>query len=164
MNRQEINKTESLYLIDTMSIAGHERLKESLIKMLMLFNLFECVYLKDKINDTDKYAIIDKYTMDESLIIKEFNFFKERYYNNGNFTNNFKTLNFGKDLKQKIGNSFIANNEKLFALTRIAYKFRNNLYHGHKHICELEKYETCFENINSFLIKFLKNAKEKDNG
>lgn len=162
MTRNNINIDKNIYLIQSMLSNNYDKVKNSLVQMVMLFNLFEKVFLSNKTRDEDKYCIIDRYVIqDENIIHDEYEFFKNRYYINGRFTSEFYSLHLNKNLWGKVGKYFEDNENKLFLLFRIVYQIRNNLYHGYKHICELEKYLECFENINSFLLKFIKNANKK---
>ena len=153
----KFNKETSINLIQSICNDENEiSLVCSLSKFLMLFNLFEKNFLKDLGN---WYEVPQNYEIDETEITNEFNFFKDRYYKDGKETSIFKGLNIYK--KWEIKKNFKEDNNKFETLLRISYMFRNNLYHGYKHILDLKKYEECFEKINGFMIKIISDANTK---
>lgn len=143
---------------------NNEKLKSKIVKFVCYFNLFENYLYENNIDHW--YEFFNKYTIDESLINEHFDFFYDRYIENNIVNDNFNS--FSKYVKreylEKLKNDLIKKQNKSKSVLSISYYFRNNLYHGHKAICELNRYEQCFEKITDFLLKVLKHAKEKNNG
>lgn len=159
----KINFEETKLLINELS--GNEKgLRSTIVKFVCYFNLFES-YLSER--DIDHwYDFFDRYTIDENLINEYFDFFYKRYVESNNVNDKFN--GFKKYVKkaylEELKSDLINKQNKSKSVLSISYYFRNNLYHGHKAICALEKYNECFEKITDFLLKIMKNVKEKNNG
>ena len=151
------DKKTSLDLIGTIGGSEYMHLICSLTKFLMLFNLFERSFLN---NGQNWYEVPQNYEIDETEITNELNFFKDRYYKDGKETSIFRSFKIYH--KDEIKKNFKNRTNIFDTLLRISYQFRNNLYHGYKHICGLNKYDDCFRQINNFMIKVIQYAKEKD--
>lgn len=143
---------------------NNEELKSKIVKFVCCFNLFESYLYENNIEHW--YEFFNRYTLDESLINGHFNFFYKRYVESNNVNDKFN--GFKKYVKkaylEELKSDLINKQNKSKSVLSISYYFRNNLYHGHKAICELEKYNECFEKITDFLLKIMKNVKEKNNG
>ena len=138
-----------------------DNLKSSIIKFVCYFNLFES-YLNERGID-HWYDFFDKYTVDESLINKYFEFFYKRYVKDDEVNDQFNSF-YGvvkENYLNQLKNDLIQKQNKPKSVLSISYYFRNNLFHGHKAICQLKKYVACFEKITEFLLKIMENAKEK---
>lgn len=138
--------------------------KTSVIKLVCYFNLFEC-YLSE-LGIDHWYNFHKKYKVNDDVLNNFFDFFYKRYLDNNVTNKNFTGLcEYVKDeYKKNLENNLKQKKNKLKTLLSISYYFRNNLYHGHKALCELDKYTTCFEKISETLKIVMENAKEKNNG
>lgn len=156
----KINFDEIEPLINQLS-GNEEGLRSTITKFVYYFNLFESYLYENSIKHW--YEFFDRYTIDESLINEHFNFFYKRYVEKNKVNDKFN--GFKKYVKrpylEELKNDLINKQNKSKSVLSISYYFRNNLYHGHKAICELEKYNDCFQKITDFLLKIMKNAKEK---
>ena len=93
-----------------------------------------------------------------------YNYFKDRYVKD---ENHFLKLNFRdnnnteQNIKQEITERFkkseIANIEKIEVILCIAFRIRNNLFHGIKEVKKLYEQNENFKQINQFLIYILSN-------
>lgn len=156
----KINFEETKLLINELS--GNEKgLRSTIVKSVCYFNLFESYLYENNIEHW--YEFFNRYTLDESLINDHFDFFYKRYVESNNVNDKFNSFyGFVKEnYLNQLKNDLIQKQNKSKSVLSISYYFRNNLYHGHKAICELEKYNECFEKITDFLLKIMKNAKQK---
>lgn len=156
----KINFRETELLINELS--GNEKgLRSTIIKFVCYFNLFESYLCENNIEHW--YKFFNKYTIDESLINEYFEFFYNRYVEKNKVNDNFN--GFSKYVKEpyleELKNDLIQKQNKSKSILSISYYFRNNLYHGHKSVCELDRYEQCFGKIIDFLSKIMESSKEK---
>lgn len=156
----KINFEETKLLINELS--GNEKgLRSTIVKSVCYFNLFESYLYENNIKHW--YEFFNKFTIDESMINEYFEFFYNRYVDNNNVNEKFNGFyglvkdNYLSQLK----NDLIQKQNKSKSVLSISYYFRNNLYHGHKAICELDRYEQCFGKITDFLLKVMESSKEK---
>lgn len=113
---------------------------------MLLWSLFEAKVL-DQRGSAD--AIIDaaKQWAGKGLLTQEsfepqINYFRNRYYADGEYTYHFEHLHLRKndspDLVKKVLRNVDANSDEVAAATLIiVYQFRNNLFHGVKWSCKL---------------------------
>ena len=129
-------------------------------QILLLFNIFENCFERNKKNEKKKIISFSKNFSDD-IAEPFFSFFKKRYVTNNIINNSFSDLFFYinnerennpvKDWEKKIKENLINNTEKVFTVFSICYRFRNNIFHGNKHICLLKDYIDCYENIINFM-------------
>lgn len=158
---------KELNAIKQIDLFANNQFYKTLLQFVMLFNLFEDKHFDCKSGERKKLERFSK-ELNKSRAIKEetikelLDFFHKRYVKNKNTYILFQTLfkkneNFGKEsetLLRYIGE--IDDYEKqLFLCLRIAYRFRNNLYHGNKKLLTLNNYEDCFKTINNSLFEVL---------
>jgi hypothetical protein len=91
---------------------------------------------------------------------ENFEYFKDRYTENGTTNARFEHLNFRNgDRKEFVANVLLGNeNEtsaKVLALTIIVYRFRNNLFHGLKNFMQIDQQEENFRNANQVIKSIL---------
>jgi hypothetical protein len=139
--------------------------QEVIIKFLLLFNVFEARLFSSR----NTNQILEKMCSDllgESWFKKnEYDeygrFFSNRYIKNGKLTSRFDSLEIASTYRERAENSLKdfhngKYNDNLFlTYLLIAYRFRNNLFHGSKDAMGLNKYISCFEKINWMLHKLL---------
>lgn len=159
-------------------VALSEKDKKTLIKFLLLFNVFEARLFENgqHVNDLLKQISADvakEPWFDIALCDSFLTFFIKRYINDNGKTNNrfdqlrltghadnmtspkgnAKAVLLGKELKQE---------NILFACLCISYRFRNNLFHGSKDVLGLNAYYDCFEIIIEFITSLLEMMIEND--
>ncbi len=98
----------------------------------------------------------------QTIVDSVFIYFKNRYFPNGIMGNKFRTFKFGRNenaenvQKQFVQNSFLDSNptlkDKIESLLYIAFRLRNNLYHGEKDVSKLYEQNENFKQINLFLM------------
>jgi hypothetical protein len=140
--------------------------QDTIFKFMLLFNVFEarlligsasqalpkiCTDLKNqnwfRIDEYDEYG----------------KFFLERYTDGSDGSIKFEQLKLSKkhneydEVKASFDNFKKGNrDDKLFlSYLRVAYRFRNNLFHGSKNALGLNVYVECFEKINWLMHKLL---------
>ncbi len=131
----------------------------------ILWNIFEKNFSKICENKIQigKYKIISQTIYNNKIDINKINqiydYFKNRYIKN---KDRFLSLSFRKDIqteqniKQEIIKRFkkakIDDIEKIEVILCIAFRIRNNLYHGIKKVDKLYEQNENFKQINNFLI------------
>jgi len=91
-----------------------------------------------------------------------FDYFKNRYVTNGQPTDPYKTFEFkSKKIKSDVfgylSRETPSNEQKLKALLCIAFRLRNNLFHGQKQVDKLYEQNENFKQINLFLMNLIEN-------
>ena len=149
-----------------------------LIKFLLLFNVFEARLFKNgqHVNDLLKQIssdVVKESWFDMSLCADFLSFFRKRYIDDNGTTNkkfdNLKLAGSANDRTTPKGNAkaVILNKEAkqeniLFACLCIAYRFRNNFFHGSKDVLGLNVYYDCFEVIIEFVTSLLEAMIDND--
>lgn len=151
-----------------------EEEQKVIVKFLLLFNVFEARLFKDGYGVSNLLEQISKdLKLQNWYDISKYNlygkFFSDRYINDKNkctgYFKNLKlkgTLNDKNSIKYKCKDALVKfknykenNNDYLLnSYLEIAYRFRNNLFHGNKSTIGLNIYKECFEKI-IFLIENL---------
>ncbi len=147
-------------------------IEEEKLKSIFYFSLVWNIFEKEC---CDKYAEIgfhprclskllyDKVNM--VLLDTVFMYFKNRYVTNAKINSIFNDFQFGrenndgqiyKDFTRKVlTNHNPSNQEKLQALLYIAFRLRNNLFHGSKKVEKLYEQNENFKQINSLLMAII---------
>ena len=159
-----INLEENKFLIEDISNTDQKELQSLIIKFVCYFNLFEC-FISEK-NIPHWFKFHERFYVDESILDDCFKFFKNRYITDGSTNKDFEDLckNVDKKYRNELERNLRQGKNKLHVLLSISYYFRNNLYHGHKALCQLKDYTNCFKKISNFIYDIMKNAREKNNG
>lgn len=166
--RKVVDWEVNTYLIQSILDNSELDLSKALVNLVLLFNSFE--------SKTKWYRYIEKFDLEKIYYLEIFNYFKRRYVTdnkiNEKFNGLFRDSYFSPDNldendnesrnKKRVIECLLGNNnqdkEKLATCLIIAYRFRNNIFHGKKHICELENYLGCYKVIielfNNILIHF----------
>lgn len=149
----------------------YSELDEDKLKSVFYFSLIWNVYEKEMCG---KYGGIGKHPkkharnladkIDENILMEVFNYFKNRYVLNGEATPHFITFEFNKDeIKAEVfeclSSANPSNKDKLKALLCIAFRLRNNLFHGEKPVEKLYEQNENFRQINLILIELI-NSKD----
>jgi hypothetical protein len=144
-----------------------EEAKLTLLKFVFLFNIFEStLFTKEERGFTAIKRICSDLKKEDSWFkirdYKEYgDFFVKRYLIDR--THRIEDLNFEKDeyreavekALEKLRNGSGDNGDLFLCYLVIAYRFRNNLYHGSKAVTKVEKFEECFEQINKLFLRLL---------
>lgn len=93
----------------------------------------------------------------EEIIEVAFKYFKGRYeFDNQGGNELFETLGLPENLLQLLREELKESNasvhKKLIPLLKIAFRFRNNFFHGIKEIGEIKKYNQPFQKLNEILV------------
>ncbi|MDP3777543.1 MAG: hypothetical protein CTY35_04835 [Methylotenera sp.] len=100
--------------------------------------------------------------VDQRLLSSVFEYFKNRYIASGQPTEQFITFEFKSELiKSEVLNCLTMENpsceEMIEALLKIAFRLRNNLFHGEKQIEKLYEQNENFKQINLLLMNLIEN-------
>lgn len=130
----------------------------------LLWSLFEAQQMA---NDANAKRICDRVrewdhqgALNMQLFENPLGYFRNRYFSHGEFTYRFNALNFRPPDRRPIVESVLSgasNNpdDVVIALLLIAYRLRNNLFHGMKWGDELRDQEANFKNANQVLMRAL---------
>lgn len=144
---------------------------EPVFAFLLIWNVFE-----GKLFDNDcrlsvrtltELARARSETVKQELVNNVYDFFANRYFGVNGDVAKFNNLQLEKDPKKnkvffdnKTDKEFVRNilmdsrsslSDKLISVFLIAYRFRNNLFHGLKYVDKLVEYQRPFVGINSIL-------------
>ncbi len=133
---------------------------ESVKDFSLIWNIFERYVCNSNFNIAHVEAQIKVKQFDLAHFQEHLDYFKNRYFENGNVNNRFANLNFRandrKDLVRDVLNGTITTqHEIILALLIIVYRYRNNLFHGIKDIQLIDQQNENFKISNSFLIKLM---------
>ncbi|HXD15081.1 MAG TPA: hypothetical protein VNU65_12965 [Xanthobacteraceae bacterium] len=138
--------------------------REAIAHFCLLWSLFEAQKMA---NDANAKRICDQvrqWELQGALNIRLFEkplaYFRNRYFSHNEFTYHFHGLNFRPHDRQPVVESVLsgANHNAgvvVTALLLIAYRLRNNLFHGVKWGDELREQEANFKNANLVLMRAL---------
>lgn len=89
-----------------------------------------------------------------------FTYFQNRYTENGQTNFRFNHLNFRLNDREALVRDVLTNvnnndHDRVLAIGIIVYRFRNNLFHGHKDFMEIGQQTENFRNANLYLRIFL---------
>jgi len=131
----------------------------SIFYFALIWNLFEknCCGGNAQIN-THAPEIADRYADKILELPSIWTYFQTRYVHDGKTTDIFNSFTFKpRDKKNVVKKTLLAdstssNQEKIETLLRIAFRLRNNLYHGEKDVSRLYDQNENFRQINSLLM------------
>jgi hypothetical protein len=91
---------------------------------------------------------------------ENFQYFKNRYTENGTTNGRFEHLNFRNgDRKEFVANVLLSNenvtSDIVLALSIIVFRYRNNLFHGSKNFMQIALQEENFRNANQVIKSIL---------
>lgn len=151
--------------------------QDQLVVFLLVFNVFEARLFKNGkgvsnlLKKISEDVVKERWFCDE--IFKEYLiFFKERYVVEENVNKAFYLLRLSGE-KNNVSNdkgnamAVILGQEKgsgnvLRCCLCIAYRFRNNLFHGEKEVLGLDAYYDCFDKIVKFIVLLLEKMIDND--
>lgn len=148
--------------------------QKAFLSFMFFFNIFEAHLFENGHGVNDLLKKINDDLLKESWFnINDYSFygdfFKQRYVNaDGKQTSHFRLLQLNQSRKKAVFDILAkykiaddnSNIPDLFrAYLEIAYRFRNNLFHGSKGVHSLSQYTDCIEKINNLLYKLLTDMK-----
>ncbi len=161
---RKINIAETEFLIDEISSSSqnsndNKDIKSIITKFVCYFNLFECYLSEKEVNVW--YDFNKRYNVSEIYLNEFFEYFYKRYVIINSVNEKFINLccNVKSIFRNELMHNLIQKKNKLKVLLSISYYFRNNLYHGHKSLNELDKYAECFNKIIVLLKNVMKYSK-----
>jgi hypothetical protein len=103
--------------------------------------------------------------MEQTIVDSVFTYFKDRYFPNGVMDEKFQTFKFGRNenngriykefIQNKLCDSTPSIKDKIQSILYIAFRLRNNLYHGEKDVSTLYDQNENFKQINLFLMEVI---------
>lgn len=138
--------------------------QHQLVTFLLVFNVFEARLFKDGRGVSNLLiSICNDLVNEQWFCISDFqdyiDFFKNRYVKDENKFHQLQLTGKIDDLSTDKGNAKAvlygeeASNEKVLRCCFcIAYRFRNNLFHGNKDVLGLNAYCDCFNKIMNFIV------------
>jgi len=161
-----------VYLQNFLTHKYSSRLKDAILRLILIFSNFESVFGEPKKflhnNDSDTFADIDCSFADIA-----FEFFVERYITDGQvngkfmltlWKNGYQSDGIARRVERILINENPSGADRVLAVYRIAYRFRNNLLHGNegKETHRLKDYECCFCKVNDFMLQLMKQLIQKE--
>ncbi len=130
---------------------------ESIKNFTLLWNIFENRILERHFTTDKLEGWINGKVLDFEPFTISYEYFKSRYLlERYRFDILFPDTSNDRDRVYSIlENQESPNNDKMYALGVIAYRFRNNLFHGNKTMGELPNQNENFIHINEILRQFL---------
>ena len=126
----------------------------------LLWNIFENLVCENNCNVNRLEQRLNTVEFELADFQKNFEYFKNRYTENGTTNIRFENLNFRNgDRKEFVANVLLGNDnvtsDIVLALTIIIYRYRNNLFHGLKNFMRIDQQEENFRNANQVLKSIL---------
>lgn len=148
-----INWEQNIDLIDTIYANYEDDLSKAIVNIVLLFNAFE--------SQTQWYKYTKHYHLKTEYYFDIFEKFRKRYVTDGKINENFNNLfrdnvrpyenqegNHEEENRLRVIDTLLGNTDnnedKLFTCLCLSYRFRNNIFHGKKHIAELQDYLECY--------------------
>lgn len=150
----------------------YENIDESKLKNIFYFTLIWNIFEKECCENFAEIGfhprcIAEKLTskINTSVLNDVCGYFKDRYVANNKTKTIFNDFKFGKDAndgkvyKDFVRKTLLANNasnkDKIQSLLYIAFRLRNNLYHGIKEVSKLYDQNENFKQINLLLMEII---------
>jgi hypothetical protein len=133
----------------------------AILHFTLLWSLFEAKVLSNNASSNRVLALVHdweaRHILDASKFHQPIEYFKSRYFNNGDFTYYFDGLRLRpNDTPELVKNVLRGANsdpaDSVAALLIIVYRLRNNLFHGEKWSYELRDQFENFTNANQALM------------
>lgn len=122
----------------------------------LMWNIYDNLIFQSNFtisNAENEYQNVD---FEDNELEEIFNYFKNRYIDNGETNHRFDNLNFRPNDRREFVRDVLLENvqearNKALAVTIIIYRFRNNLFHGLKDFRVIDEQNDNFDNANQFL-------------
>lgn len=165
MEIRELACTEKEWFINNRHYPDLDESKlQSIFYFSLIWNLYEKVFCNNhaaiKIHP-EQHSKEYSNKIDKTLIGSVFEYFRDRYVLDGNPTDLFKTFKFERsaDIKDEVlgylKSEEPSSENKLKALLYIAFRLRNNLFHGEKAVFKLYEQNENFRQINLLLMALI---------
>lgn len=140
---------------------------ETKLQNIFYFSLVWNIYEKEICDKDGRIGIhpnehSQKYSdkVDKKVLNSVFDYFKNRYVSNGQPAEHFKTFEFkSKRIKDDVFDCLTkdspSSEQKVKTLLCIAFRLRNNLFHGQKQVDKLYEQNENFRQINLLLINLI---------
>jgi hypothetical protein len=147
----------------------YHELDESRLMSIFYFSLIWNLYEKElcakngKIGEhPENHSQTFAEKVDQNQLIRIFDYFKQRYVLDGQPTDHFNTFEFKSEpIKNEVfgylSSANPSNKDMLNALLCIAFRLRNNLFHGVKDVEKLYEQNENFRQINLLLMNLIEN-------
>ncbi|MBC8644671.1 hypothetical protein [Flavobacterium lindanitolerans] len=134
----------------------NEQQLEHIKNFSLMWNVFEGKICNTHFTITQFSQELANRNIDVNLFQKHFDYFKNRYTDNGAINNRFQFLYFRpNDRRTLVEDVLLGNNTNpndiILAITIIVFRFRNNLFHGLKEFQNIDNQNENFEIANDFL-------------
>ncbi len=132
----------------------------------LLWNLFESELCSRNANYDCLNSISNRFStnLSNDTIAECVEYFKDRYVQNGVLNSLFSSVNVPQNKMDIINDVFIEDTtektRKIEALLIIAYRFRNNFFHGEKELRNLNSQRNNFMLLNKFISSIIEIKKE----
>lgn len=128
----------------------------------LIWNVFEDNICGQNFSIQRLQENLSKRNINVNLFATHLEYFKNRYTENGAFTNRFQFLYFRPNDKQQLVENVLLGNDTnpnniILSIAIIVFRFRNNLFHGLKEMQFIDQQNKNFEIANSFLITLIDN-------
>ncbi len=138
---------------------------QSIFYFSLVWNIYEkelCNTEGSIVNHPNQHSQNYSENLDQEILNTVFAYFKNRYVSAGQPTDHFRTFEFKSDqIKNEVfgylSGANPSNEEKLKALLCIAFRLRNNLFHGEKQVEKLYEQNENFRQINLLLMNLIEN-------
>lgn len=143
-----------------LALSSEER--DAIMHFSFLWSLFESEVLNRR-GDANALVAVARRWLDAELLAADsfkpqLTYFRNRYYCDGELTHHFGHLNLpeGKHnnlVRRILMNEAVGRSEIAAAMLIIAYRFRNNLFHGEKWLYQIQGQLENFEHANAILMQ-----------
>lgn len=137
---------------------------EEIKNFTLLWSLYENRIFRRHFNINDLHLKISDKNPNFAPYEIAFNYFQNRYVENGEMTWRFNYLRLEGDSINLVQQVLLGENnnpnDKIEAIGLIVYRYRNNVFHGNKNFLDLGGQQENFQHANLFLKQFLLDTKE----
>lgn len=136
--------------------------REAVMHFSFLWSLFEFEATDRHADANALVAVAEKWAqarlLDEDPFERALVYFRDRYYQHGEFTRHFNFLNLPDGdhrelVRRVLMNEDAERSEVASAVLIIVYRFRNNLFHGEKWLYEIQGQFENFNHANAVLMQ-----------
>lgn len=138
--------------------------RDAIITFTFLWSLFEAQLMQTKANASRIAEAVDQWdadgTLGAELYIDELTYFRNRYFQNGDFTFRFEKLNLRKSdmpdlIMAGVSGDADTPRDRVLTVLLIVWRLRNNLFHGAKWAYALQGQLDNFTHANAVLMRTL---------
>ena len=160
ISKKKKRTTMIQWINDKFGTAYTEKQLTNVRDFSLLWNIFENLVCGNNCNVNRLDQRLNPIEFEIADFQENFDYFKDRYTENGATNVRFERLNFRNgDRKDFVANVLLENDNItsniVLALTIIVYRYRNNLFHGLKNFLQIDQQEENFKNANQVLKSIL---------